>query len=478
MPSYIKVVKITMGMSFGLILSTNMAYAQNISCDGRNVQSLNFAGGTLQSGTALSAGAVYAYPSIFAGVNGEFQILSFVNGASLGAIDNDGSLSRNLQPELIPNANGGGLVNFRVSFFDAATGNPIALDISASQIDVDGDNVTLREFVEFQDRFVEFSLNNPTNLQVDASGPSVAGRRRFETVNATVAPGIDITATRNIVRAIYTNSTSFEFALGTLGAGATTRLTSLSFDCPAFTVRNSTQSSANLVTVKSLASTNSAPAGGDVVTYNITVSNQGPNGASGVNLTDLIPSGLTLSGNNGNVTQGIYNSANGLWNVGALDAGGSATLTIEGTVDIGQGGDTIANTTSAAVADQPDPNNNGDDLSEDVTVTSTVDLVITKTNTPGENAEIDQTDDILVATETTTYVITVTNNGPDAAIGAIVTDTIGSGLTCDATNPVTLSGDGVPSGSFTVSDLIGAGITLGTLSSGQSVILSYSCIVG
>jgi uncharacterized repeat protein (TIGR01451 family) len=112
-----------------------------------------------------------------------------------------------------------------------------------------------------------------------------------------------------------------------------------------------------------------------------------------------------------------------------------------------------------------------------VTVAPSVDLRLTKTNTPGVNGEVDQSSDTLLNGATTTYRLVVTNNGPDSAIGALVRDTVGTGLTCPGTNAVTITGSGVPSGSFTVANLTGAGITLGTLASGQSATFSYSCTV-
>ena len=112
-----------------------------------------------------------------------------------------------------------------------------------------------------------------------------------------------------------------------------------------------------------------------------------------------------------------------------------------------------------------------------VTVAPSIDLRLTKTNTPGVNGEVDQASDTLLSGTTTTYTLVVNNNGPDAAIGALVKDTVGTGLTCPGTNAVTITGNGVPSGSFTVADLTGPGITLGTLTSGQSASFSYSCTV-
>jgi uncharacterized repeat protein (TIGR01451 family) len=102
-----------------------------------------------------------------------------------------------------------------------------------------------------------------------------------------------------------------------------------------------------------------------------------------------------------------------------------------------------------------------------VTVSPSVDLVVAKTN--GTTS--------VTSGDTTTYTLSVTNNGPDAAIGAIVSDAPGSGLTCPVTNAVAITGDGIPAGSFTIANLTGAGITLGTLASGQTATLTYSCQV-
>jgi uncharacterized repeat protein (TIGR01451 family) len=111
-----------------------------------------------------------------------------------------------------------------------------------------------------------------------------------------------------------------------------------------------------------------------------------------------------------------------------------------------------------------------------VTISPTADLSITKTNTPGLNGEVDQTDDTVISGSTTTYTLVVTNNGPDAVTGAVVNDSPGSGITCPPGNAVTITGSGVPTGSFTVANLT-SGIALGTLADGESATLSFSCTV-
>ena len=102
-----------------------------------------------------------------------------------------------------------------------------------------------------------------------------------------------------------------------------------------------------------------------------------------------------------------------------------------------------------------------------VSVNPSVDLVMAKSN--GTTA--------VFSGANTTYTLTVTNNGPDSATGAVVTDVVGAGLTCPAGNAVTIAGPGAPAGSYTISNLTGVGITLGTLGNGQSVTLTYTCTV-
>ena len=84
------------------------------------------------------------------------------------------------------------------------------------------------------------------------------------------------------------------------------------------------------------------------------MTNNGPDPATNVSLIDLLPAGLTPTVGNGNTVNGTYNAGSGLWSIGSLVNGATATLTLEGTVDAGQGGNTITNVTTAAAGDQND----------------------------------------------------------------------------------------------------------------------------
>lgn len=73
------------------------------------------------------------------------------------------------------------------------------------------------------------------------------------------------------------------------------------------------------------------------------------------------------------------------------------------------------------------------------------------------------------------FIITVTNTGSKPEIGAIVKEAIGKGLLCPIENTVTVTGHGIPLGSFILETLIASGIKLSTLNNGQSATLTYSC---
>ena len=215
---------------------------------------------------------------------------------------------------------------------------------------------------------------------------------------------------------------------------------------------------ADLVTVKSLASGDATPNEGDTVTFEITVNNSGPDGATNISLTDFLPQGLTATANNGNVIGGgLYNPATGVLSIATLASGDTVTLTLEGVVDPGQGGSVITNTTTAATGDQVDPSTVGDDLEEAVTVgVQTADLVTVKTLASGD-ATPDEGD-------TVTFEITVNNSGPNSATNVSLTDFLPQGLTATANN-----GDVVGGGIY---DPATGVLSIATLASGDTVTLT------
>jgi uncharacterized repeat protein (TIGR01451 family) len=154
---------------------------------------------------------------------------------------------------------------------------------------------------------------------------------------------------------------------------------------------------------------------GESLIYEVTVTNDGPSDTTGVVLTDLLPASVTFVA--ATPAQGTYDLISGLWTVGDLAAGGSATLTIETAVTAGALG-TIVNT-AAASSDLEDPDLANNRATSSATVVLEADLALTKTVTPASASVGDQV----------TYTMTITNNGADEATAVVVQDVLPAGVT-------------------------------------------------
>ena len=155
---------------------------------------------------------------------------------------------------------------------------------------------------------------------------------------------------------------------------------------------------------------------GDPVEFTVTIANLGPADATGVEVTDLLPAGLGYDGST--PSQGSYNGGTGLWNVGALTNGGSATLVIEATAQAGAGGTVLTNVAAVTASSHDDPNLGNDEDSAAVLVNG-ADLAVTKTVDKPAASE----------GNTVVFTITVENLGPADTTGVVVADPLPAGLT-------------------------------------------------
>ncbi|QDV69471.1 Large cysteine-rich periplasmic protein omcB precursor [Rosistilla carotiformis] len=165
---------------------------------------------------------------------------------------------------------------------------------------------------------------------------------------------------------------------------------------------------------------NNAPNRGENVVYTLVVTNDGPSDATGIEITDRLPEGMTFV--SAAVAQGAFNASTGVWTAGSLVQGASATLRLTATVNTTG---TVLNTAEITAADQPDsdstPGNNNineDDFGSAIFVTPVADLGLTKI----------VADSTPLASEDVIFTITVVNNGPDDATGVVVRDLLPPGL--------------------------------------------------
>ena len=156
---------------------------------------------------------------------------------------------------------------------------------------------------------------------------------------------------------------------------------------------------------------------GDVLSYQIVVSNIGPSDVTGAQVTDNFPAQLgsvtftstAAGGATGNTASGSVNISQTL----NLPVGGSVTYLVSATVSDSATSNILNKVTVTAPTGTTEINTANNTATDEDTLLPGVDLSITKTN----NATS------VTANRNTTYTIVVSNAGPNAANGATVTDT-------------------------------------------------------
>ncbi|MCO6455469.1 MAG: DUF11 domain-containing protein [Pirellulaceae bacterium] len=206
---------------------------------------------------------------------------------------------------------------------------------------------------------------------------------------------------------------------------------------------------------------------GDTVQFTLTVTNIGPDTATGVEVTDNLPAGYSyLSDNSG----GTYSDFTGIWNVGTVLVGTPRSLTINATIVAGGNpltGD-YSNYAQISESDNYDPDSTPNDDSttddDDDSVTPPIaDLELSKTG-PALIVDADMSGTISYG-DTIRYTLMVTNFGPDNATGVRVTDQLPAGLTfvTSSNNPAYNSLTGV--------------WTVGSITAGNSAMLTIDATI-
>ena len=156
---------------------------------------------------------------------------------------------------------------------------------------------------------------------------------------------------------------------------------------------------------------------GQEVTHTIEVTNYGPNDATGVQVVDLSQDQTSLLFVRvANISQGSYDPVSGIWQVGDLANGNSATIQLVFTVN--RSNTTLNNTATKTFANELDPNTSNDSSQASVNVPPAADLSITKTvSNPRPYIH-----------ERITFTLIVRNHGPDTATGIYVVDNLPDGV--------------------------------------------------
>ena len=157
---------------------------------------------------------------------------------------------------------------------------------------------------------------------------------------------------------------------------------------------------------------NANPLFDSIITYTITVVNNGPDASTDVVVKDIWPAnGLKFI-----TSTGTYNPATGIWNVGELGSNEIATITITAkTTAVGKFENKVS--VNGTGYDSNLSNNNA---SVNITVPDCVILNITKVATGGIVSE--ELNKEVIAGEKITYTVIVSNYGPSVATNVYLTD--------------------------------------------------------
>jgi len=130
----------------------------------------------------------------------------------------------------------------------------------------------------------------------------------------------------------------------TVGSNAVTRISAIEFDRGTVTAPPTTD-----LSLTKIVDDDTPEVGTDVI-FTLTVTNNGPNNATGVEVTDALPAGYSFVSST--PSQGSYDDGTGVWTVGTVNSSASATLAITATtLSTGSGYTNEAEITAAGIFD-------------------------------------------------------------------------------------------------------------------------------
>jgi uncharacterized repeat protein (TIGR01451 family) len=179
----------------------------------------------------------------------------------------------------------------------------------------------------------------------------------FSVATSTLPSGLSFDTSSNVISGTPTVAGTFDITLNAKNSCGLTTQTLVLTVVPATCVNGCGGSSADL-SIQKTADKTSANVG-DTVTYTITVANAGPNNATGVSVTDILPAGLTLVSATPNV--GSFSTTTGVWTIGSLTNASSTAMTLVTTINSNMTGQTISNTATVQsnISDPNSSNNTG-----------------------------------------------------------------------------------------------------------------------
>lgn len=321
------------------LIDNGPATATGVSVQDSLPAGLTFFSATPSQGTYVSGSGAWSVGTVAAGASATLTIIATV--VSPNAATNTASVSASDRFDPVTGNNSG-----------SATVTPQVADLHVTK-QVDNSSPNVGDQVTFTITLTNAGADTATGVRVNDSLPAGLTFVSANPSQGTYNPGTGL------------------WDVGTLGTGGpatltiTATVTSASQGVNTATISHSDQFDSNVGNNNasaietpqqadlSLTKTTSdiPPNVPNQFTFTITVANAGPDTATGVQVTDTLPAGAGFV--SATPSQGSYNSGTGVWTVGTVAAGASATLMITATI-VSPTAQT--NTASISHADQFDPN--------------------------------------------------------------------------------------------------------------------------
>jgi uncharacterized repeat protein (TIGR01451 family) len=414
-------------------------------------------------------------PSVAAGASGTFVIVYQVSGtATAGTVITDNVTVNASNQAFGPNTATASIV------VASGTQADLALTTAASPSSVvAGNNITYTQAI---------TNNGPASASAVSFSEATPTNTTFESVLAPAgwsctAPAVGSTGTVNCTDPSMTTGTEADVIVvvnvpatapqGTITANSS--VTSSTSDPNSS--NNSTSVSTFIADQCDLSVTNSgAPnpvSAGSNITYTQVIANSGPSNCNNATFTEAAPANTAFVsvGVTGGGSWTCPNSAPVSCSSSSVPPGATATVTAVFKVNTGTAGGTIITDTATVASTTADTNKNNNTATSTVAVASATQADLSVTSSPSPNP--------VNAGGTITYTQVVTNAGPAAATGVVLTETLpanttfGSltgpgGWTCRTTAPYTctdgsnlaLNGSATFTFVVTVSSAVASGSTI------------------
>ena len=377
---------------------TNVSADSGADCSASSGQSVDCTLATLTAGSTVTVTVTY---DVDAGVD-----TSTINNTANITSDEDSTTAEDTV-DVVEDVTLSAVKTFTADPVTAgSTGNTFTIAVTNNGTSTT-DNISITDTVD--------PALTVTNVSADSGADCSTSTGNLVTCSlTTLASGATVTVT-------VTYSVTSDVEPGTIPNTA-----NISSDEDSTTAEDTVEISEGAVPVADLSVTKSADtdtvAAGGTVTYTIVVTNGGPDTALGALITDPMPLGIdswtwTCAASGSAVAScGISNGTGDISTGVDLGPGDTATITVVAVIESDYVG-AIANTASSSHPSDPDPS---DDVSvSSIDVTPTSDVGIEKTSNSSS----------VSPGATIIYTLTVTNAGPTAADGVVVTDTLPDGVT-------------------------------------------------